>query len=46
MRVAYADATGHIFQISAAIAVVGVVAALLLPRVTLRSTLDIDPPGD
>ncbi|MEH1017004.1 MDR family MFS transporter [Micromonospora sp. CPCC 206060] len=41
VRVAYGDATGHIFFISAAIAVVGVIAALLLRPVTLRSSLDL-----
>jgi hypothetical protein len=41
VRAAYGDATGHIFLISAAIAVVGVLAALLLKPVTLRSSLDL-----
>jgi EmrB/QacA subfamily drug resistance transporter len=41
IRAAYGDATGHIFLISAAIAVVGVVAALLLRPVTLRTSLDL-----
>ncbi|MDG4825966.1 MDR family MFS transporter [Asanoa sp. WMMD1127] len=41
VRAAYGDATGHIFLISAAIAVVGVIAALLLRPVTLRSSLDL-----
>ncbi|MFI7432553.1 MFS transporter [Micromonospora haikouensis] len=41
VRAAYGDATGHIFLISAAIAVVGVVAALLLRPVTLRTSLDL-----
>ncbi|MFU8871740.1 MDR family MFS transporter [Micromonospora sp. SL4-19] len=41
VRAAYGDATGHIFFISAAIAVVGIVAALLLKPVTLRSSLDL-----
>ncbi|MBB5873424.1 EmrB/QacA subfamily drug resistance transporter [Allocatelliglobosispora scoriae] len=40
VREAYGDATGHIFLISAAIGVVGVIAALLLPSITLRSSLD------
>jgi EmrB/QacA subfamily drug resistance transporter len=44
VRVVYADATGHIFLISAAIAVISVVAAVLLPHVTLRQTLDIEMP--
>jgi len=38
----YGDATAHIFLISAAVAVVGVVAALLLKRITLRTTIDIE----
>ncbi|CCH33239.1 MDR family MFS transporter [Saccharothrix espanaensis] len=41
VRAAYGDSTGHIFLISACIAVVGVVAALLLKPVTLRSSLDL-----
>ncbi|SBT44110.1 MDR family MFS transporter [Micromonospora narathiwatensis] len=41
VRAAYGDATGHIFFISAAIAVVGIIAALLLRPVTLRSSLDL-----
>ncbi|MGK5676798.1 MDR family MFS transporter [Micromonospora sp. URMC 106] len=41
VRAAYGDATGHIFLISAAIAVVGVVAAALLKPVTLRTSLDL-----
>ncbi|WBB76670.1 MDR family MFS transporter [Micromonospora sp. WMMD1128] len=45
VRAAYGDATGHIFLISAAIAVVGVVAALLLRPVTLRSSLDLPDVG-
>ena len=35
VRAAYGDATGHIFLISAAIAVVGVIAAVLLTNVAL-----------
>ncbi|BFU47292.1 MDR family MFS transporter [Krasilnikovia sp. MM14-A1004] len=42
IRAAYGDATGHIFLISAAIAAVGVVAALLLPEITLRTSLDLN----
>jgi EmrB/QacA subfamily drug resistance transporter len=38
---AYGDATGHIFLISTAIAVVSVVAAAFLPRATLRSTIEL-----
>ncbi|MFD7658642.1 MDR family MFS transporter [Actinosynnema sp. NPDC059797] len=41
VRAAYGDATGHIFLISAAIAVVGVIAALLLKPIMLRSSLDL-----
>jgi EmrB/QacA subfamily drug resistance transporter len=41
VRNAYGDATGHIFLLSAAIAVVGVIAALLLRPVTLRTSLDL-----
>ncbi|WP_250029422.1 MFS transporter [Paractinoplanes maris] len=41
VRAAYGDATGHIFLISAAIAVVGLVAAIFLPRATLRTSLDL-----
>ncbi|MFB9495865.1 MDR family MFS transporter [Saccharothrix mutabilis subsp. capreolus] len=42
VRAAYGDSTGHIFTISACIAVVGVVAALLLKPIVLRSSLDLD----
>src|SRR6185369_17058260 len=42
VRTAYGDATGHIFLISAAIAVVGVVAAALLRPEPLRTSLDLD----
>jgi MFS family permease len=38
---AYGDATGHIL-ISVAVGLVGVAAALLLPRMTLRGTLDLE----
>jgi EmrB/QacA subfamily drug resistance transporter len=41
VRAAYGDATGHIFLISAVIAVVGVIAAVFLRPVTLRSSLDL-----
>jgi hypothetical protein len=41
IRAAYGDATGHIFLISAIIAVVGVIAALALRPVTLRDSLDL-----
>ncbi|WP_127498853.1 MDR family MFS transporter [Actinoplanes solisilvae] len=46
VRAAYGDATGHIFLISAAIAVVGVIAAALMRPAELRSTVDTDTPGD
>jgi EmrB/QacA subfamily drug resistance transporter len=38
----YGDATAHIFLLSAAVAVVGVIAALLLKPITLRSTIDLE----
>ncbi|WP_089962591.1 MDR family MFS transporter [Lentzea xinjiangensis] len=38
----YGDATAHIFLISAAVAVVGVIAALLLKPITLRTTIDLE----
>jgi hypothetical protein len=41
VRAAYGDATGRIFLISAGIAVVSVVAAVLLRPVTLRTSLDL-----
>ncbi|GAA3339383.1 MDR family MFS transporter [Amorphoplanes nipponensis] len=41
IRAAYGDATGHIFLISAGIAVVGVIAALLFRQITLRTTIDL-----
>ncbi|MGW0433647.1 MDR family MFS transporter [Micromonospora sp. NPDC003197] len=40
VRAAYGDATGHIFLISAGIAVLGIVAALLFKPIILRSTID------
>lgn len=45
VRNAYGDATGHIFLISAAIGVVGVIAAALLRPVTLRTSLDLPAPA-
>jgi EmrB/QacA subfamily drug resistance transporter len=45
VRAAYGDATGHIFLVSAGIGIVGVIAALLLPRITLRSSLDLPASG-
>ena len=41
VRAAYGDATGHIFLISAGIAVVGVLAAVMFKQITLRSTIDL-----
>ncbi|MEU4238998.1 MDR family MFS transporter [Actinoplanes sp. NPDC026619] len=41
VRAAYGDATGHIFLISAVIAVIGVVAALFMKPTALRSTVDL-----
>jgi EmrB/QacA subfamily drug resistance transporter len=47
VRAAYGDATGHIFLISAAIAVVGVIAAVLLKPTALRTTVDmVKPPAE
>ena len=48
VRASYGDATGLIFLISAGIAVVGLVAALLMPKVVLRTSIDLpakDPMG-
>lgn len=44
VRAAYGDATGHIFLISAFIGAVGIIAALLLKPVPLRSSLDLPAP--
>ncbi|MDX3661697.1 MDR family MFS transporter [Streptomyces sp. ID05-26A] len=38
----YGDATAHIFLISAAVGVIGIVAALLLKPITLRTTIDLE----
>lgn len=46
VRAAYGDATGHIFLISAGVAVVGVVAAALMRPTKLRSTLDLAAPSE
>lgn len=46
VRAAYGDATGHIFLISAAIAVVGVIAALYLKPTPLRTTVDMVEAAD
>ncbi|MEV6341852.1 MDR family MFS transporter [Actinoplanes sp. NPDC051851] len=43
VRVAYGDATGHIFLISAAVGVVGVIAAVAMKPAKLRSTVDLAP---
>ncbi|MGI5177425.1 MDR family MFS transporter [Dactylosporangium sp. CA-152071] len=45
VRAAYGDATGHIFLISAGIALVGVAAAALMRPTALRTTLDLDTPA-
>src|SRR5690606_6725719 len=39
----YGDATAHIFLISAAVGIVGVLAALALKPIRLRTTLDLKP---
>ena len=46
VRAAYGDATGHIFVISAAIAVLGLIAAAFLRPSTLRSSLDLQVSED
>ncbi|GAA3204465.1 MDR family MFS transporter [Dactylosporangium siamense] len=46
VRAAYGDATGHIFLISAGIAIVGVIAAALMKPTALRSTLDLTAPTE
>ena len=40
---AYGDATGHVFLISAAVAVLGVVAAVLLKPISLRTSVNVEP---
>ncbi|MEU8636066.1 MDR family MFS transporter [Amycolatopsis sp. NPDC048633] len=42
----YGDATAHIFLISAAVAVVGVIAAWALKPITLRTTIDLAEKAD
>jgi EmrB/QacA subfamily drug resistance transporter len=42
----YGDATAHIFLISAAVGVIGVIAALLLKPITLRTTIDLEKKAD
>jgi len=46
VRAAYGDATGHIFLLSAAIAVVGVIAVLFLKPISLRTTVDLEKPAE
>ena len=41
VRAAYGDATGYVFLLSAAVALLGVLAAVLLKPVTLRTSLDL-----
>ncbi|GGW06499.1 EmrB/QacA subfamily drug resistance transporter [Streptomyces sp. HB202] len=41
VRAAYGDATGHIFLISAGIAVIGVIASLFLTPTKLRDSVDL-----
>ena len=41
VRAAYGDATGHIFAVSAGVAVVGVLAALFLRPAPLRTSIDL-----
>jgi EmrB/QacA subfamily drug resistance transporter len=41
VRVAYGDATGHIFLIGAGVAALGIVAAVLLKPVVLRTSHDV-----
>ncbi|GLY05136.1 MDR family MFS transporter [Actinoplanes sp. NBRC 101535] len=43
VRVAYGDATGHIFLISVGVAVIGVIAAFAMKPTMLRSTVDLAP---
>ena len=38
----YGDATAHIFLISASVGVIGIIAALLLNPITLRTTIDLE----
>ncbi|GAA1739168.1 MDR family MFS transporter [Luedemannella helvata] len=46
VRAAYGDATGHIFLISALIAVVGVIATIVMRPRLLRSSLDLPAPQE
>ncbi|MEU6730844.1 MDR family MFS transporter [Nonomuraea wenchangensis] len=45
VRAAYGDATGHIFLVSAGIAVVGLIAAAFLRPAKLRDSLDLPEPA-
>lgn len=45
VRAAYGDATGRIFLIAAAVAVVGVIAAVFLKPAPLRTSLDVSEPA-
>ena len=42
VQMVYGDATAHIFLISAVVGVVGIIAALLLKPITLRTTIDVE----
>lgn len=44
VHVAYGDATALTFMIAAFIGVVGVIAAVALPKIRLRTTLDVETP--
>lgn len=47
VRAAYGDATGHIFQIAAGVAVVALVAVILVREVPLRTTVElVKPPAE
>jgi len=46
VRTSFGDSVGPIFLISALIALVGIVAAVLLPKVVLRHSLDLAETGD
>ncbi|GII23444.1 MFS transporter [Planosporangium mesophilum] len=45
IRATYGDGIGHVFLISAVVAVLSVLAALALPRITLRSSVDLATPA-
>jgi hypothetical protein len=46
VRSAYGDATGTIFAVAAAVAVVSLIAALLIREVPLRTTVRLKPPAE